>query len=245
MSKPVLYVFAISHYCEKARWALEYLGVEYEIRYLAPGIHRRVAKKLGAAGTSLPMLQVEGQVLQGSAEILDWAEARTAKSLTPDASPEDCREIEKRLDDVTGVHTRRYYYSEALVDHPKTVRPIFTRDIPLLHKLMVSWKWKLIRTLMIKAMDLGPAQFEDSKRILEGELDWLDGLLADGQGYLVGDRLSRADITAASLLAPLARPEQHPTYAGLSLPPRLSAQVAAWERRPTLGWVRDIYARYR
>ena len=67
MSKPVLYVFAISHYCEKARWALEYLGVEYEIRYLAPGIHIKVARKLGAAGTSLPMLPVAGRGLQGSA----------------------------------------------------------------------------------------------------------------------------------------------------------------------------------
>jgi glutathione S-transferase len=37
MTPPQLYVFAISHYCEKARRALDYLGIEHEIKYLAPG----------------------------------------------------------------------------------------------------------------------------------------------------------------------------------------------------------------
>ena len=66
MSQPVLYVFAISHYCEKARWALDYLDVAYKIRYLAPGFHREVAKKFGARRSSLPILEAGEQVLQGS-----------------------------------------------------------------------------------------------------------------------------------------------------------------------------------
>ncbi len=33
-----LYEFAISHYCEKVRWALDYKGVAYESRVLAPAL---------------------------------------------------------------------------------------------------------------------------------------------------------------------------------------------------------------
>ncbi len=248
MSKPVLYVFAISHYCEKACWALDYLDIDYEISHVAPGLHRLIAKKLGAPGSSLPMLVADGQLVQGSAEIIDWADAAAStdsKRLTPNHAREECLELEKRLDDVVGVHTRRYYYSEALVDHPETVRPIFTRDLPILQKLLVGGTWGLVRKLMIDRMDLGTEQGQDSKRIVEGELSWLDGLLSNGRHFLTGDQFSRADLTAASLLAPLAAPKEHPTYADLRLPPRLAADLVNWENRPSINWVRQIYGQYR
>ncbi len=248
MSKPVLYVFAISHYCEKACWALDYLDIDYEISHVAPGLHRLIAKKLGAPGSSLPILVAEGQLVQGSAEIIDWADAAAStdsKRLTPNNAREECLELEKRLDDVAGVHTRRYYYSAALVDHPETVRPIFTKDLPILQKLLVGVTWGLVRKLMIDRMDLGTEQGQDSKCIVEGELRWLDGLLSNGRHFLAGDQFSRADLTAASLLAPLAAPKEHPTYADLRLPPRLAADLVNWENRPSINWVRQIYGQYR
>jgi len=56
MTKPVLHVFAISHYCEKARWALDYLEIDYEFRHLPPGVHISIARKLSATQTALPDL---------------------------------------------------------------------------------------------------------------------------------------------------------------------------------------------
>ncbi len=132
-----------------------------------------------------------------------------------------------------------------MVEYPKTVRPIFIKGLPLLHKIVVSWRWPLVRKLMIKGMDLGAEQFEDSKRILEGELNWLDGLLSDGRPYLAGERFSRADLAAASLLAPLASPKEHPTYGALNRPPRFAANLAGWEGRPSILWVREIYKEHR
>jgi glutathione S-transferase len=249
LSQPALYVFAISHYCEKARWALEALGIEYELRHLAPGSHAQVAKQLGAAGSSLPLLVSEQDVVQGSSAILDWAEARVAdpsKRLSPAPElGEECRLLEQRLDDIAGVHVRRYYYSEAIVEHPDSVRPIFTRDLADAERESLDENWGLVCRLMMAAMDLGPEQWQESRRIVEGELDWFDGLLADGRRFLVGDRFSRADITAASLLAPLALPKEHPTYGILEVPPRARADQALWDRRPTLAWVREIYSEHR
>ena len=56
MPSPVLYVFAISHYCEKARWSLDHHGIAYRLTCLPPGGHRQTANKLGARHSSLPIL---------------------------------------------------------------------------------------------------------------------------------------------------------------------------------------------
>ncbi|MEE8298393.1 MAG: glutathione S-transferase N-terminal domain-containing protein, partial [Thermodesulfobacteriota bacterium] len=56
-------MFAISHYCEKARWALDHHGIEYEISHLPPGPHAFTAKKLGATATTLPILVAGDQVV--------------------------------------------------------------------------------------------------------------------------------------------------------------------------------------
>jgi glutathione S-transferase len=249
LTLPVLYVFAISHYCEKARWALDHLGVGYALRHLPPGAHVRVARQLGAAGSSLPLLVSDERVVQGSGAIIDWAESERAdssKRLSPDTELEEgCRALEKRLDDVAGVHVRRYYYSEAIVDHPDSVRPIFTRDLGPSERRSLDENWGLVCQRMTGAMDLGPEQRQESRRIVEGELDWLDGLLTDDRRFLLGDRFSRADLTAASLLAPLALPKEHPTYEMLAVPPLASSDLALWAGRPTLAWVRRIYREHR
>lgn len=249
MSRPVLHVFAISHYCEKARWALDRHGVDYDLRHLTPGGHIQVAKQIGAPGTSVPLLVTDDGLVHGSSAIIDWAEsACTDPSKRLDPAPEladECRAVEKRLDDVAGVHVRRSYYSEALVEYPETVLPIFTHDLAEAERESLESNWDLVRRLMIGAMDLGPEQGLESRRILAGELDWLDELLSDGRRHLVGDRLSRADITAASLLAPVARPAEHPSYGRLVIPPGVRAELESWGRRPIVGWVREMYRSHR
>jgi glutathione S-transferase len=247
-STPTLYVFAISHYCEKARWALDFLGIEHQLRFVAPGEHGQIAKQLGAPRSSVPYLQLGDNVIQGSADIMSWADstpAATGHRLTPDTDIELALEIEQRIDSVAGVHVRRFYCSEAMVEHAATVRPIFIADLPLMQKLKISLGWSKIRKIMITRMDLGQEQGLESRRIVEGELDWLDDLLSDGREYLVGERFSRADIAVASLLSPLALPSEHPTYSGLTHPPKLAATIVEWGERASLQWVRDIYRKHR
>ncbi len=242
-----LYVFAISHYCEKARWALDWLGVPYRIQPIMPGANRKKAKKLGATAGSLPFLETSDGVIAGSGAIIDWAEARRAsgRASLAGSDPVQTIALEQRLDKVAGVHIRRYYYSDALLNDPVPVRQIFSRDLALLPRLAVTLGWGKIVPLMIRGMDLGPQQGLQSRDRLLGELDWLDGLLRDGRPYLTDDRFTRADLTAASLLAPLVNPAKHPTYAGLSMPQTLAAEVAEWQDRPVFQWVNRIYAEQR
>ena len=247
-SKPTLYIFGISHYCEKARWILDYYDIDYKINYLSPGMHIQVAKKLGAPSSTLPILIADGQVVQGSNKIIDWTQNQLDKEfekLTSNSHLDEYHLIEKRLDDVIGVHIRRYYYSEALVEYPETVRTLFFNDVTFFKKLILYTSWHFVRKSMIDIMDLGPEQQKQSRDIVDEELSWIDELVGDGKNYLVGNNFSRADLTAASLISPLAMPAEHPKYANVKLPPLMAGDLELWEGRPSIKWVREIYQKHR
>jgi glutathione S-transferase len=248
-ARPILYLFAISHYCEKARWAVDHCGIGYEPRFVMPGVNRSIAKKLGAKSGSLPFMHTASGVVAGSAAVIDWADAHrgTMRQSLAGADSVEVRDIEQRLDDVLGVHVRRFYYSDALINDPASVRPIFSRGLPLLQKITVTTGWSQIVRVMIRWMDLGPQQGRESRDIVESELDWLDGLLSDGRPFLTGQQFTRADITAASLLAPFVTPETHPMYANQSLawPEAAGKTVALWKDRPALKWVKQVYGTQR
>jgi len=247
MNTPVLYVFNISHYCEKARWALDHFGIEHEVRHVMPGAHRAIAKKLGAKRGSVPFLQTGDGVIAGSAAIIDWCELHNAggRPSLSGADAQAVRETEKRLDDVVGVHVRRFYYSDALLNAPACVRPIFSNGLPLFQRMAVTLGWSRIVPLMIKGMDLGTAQGLQSRAVIEAELDWLDGLLADGRPYLHADPWTRADLTAAALLAPLVAPKEHPIAAKAFFPSGVRQAMKDWEKRPALQFVSRMYANHR
>jgi glutathione S-transferase len=111
--------------------------------------------------------------------------------------------------------------------------------------MLIRAAWPLIRRRMIAGMDLGYRQGQQSTNIADEQLRWLDTLLADGRQFLVGEQLSRADITAASLFSPLASPREHPSYQTLSLPPRFASQIQEWNDRRSLSWIRGLYRQYR
>ncbi len=247
MNPPILYVFNISHYCEKARWALDHFGIEHEARHVMPGAHRIIAKKLGAKRGSVPFLQTDDGVIAGSSAIIDWCEIHNAgkRASLSGADPEAVRAIEKRLDDVVGVHVRRFYYSDALINAPASVRPIFSDGLPILQRAAVTLGWSRIVPLMIKGMDLGVEQGRQSRALLEAELDWLDGLLADGRPYLHGNQWTRADLTAAALLGPLAAPKEHPITAKAFFPGTVLKAMKDWENRPALQFVGRMYSTHR
>src|SRR6516225_6652130 len=86
-----LYQFPFSHYCEKARWALDYKGIAYRPVNLLPGFHFRHLAKL-APRTSVPVLRDGAIVVQGSSAIIDYLDRRYANpSLTP-SDPNAARE---------------------------------------------------------------------------------------------------------------------------------------------------------
>lgn len=242
MKKPVLYVFLISHYCEKARWALDYCGIDYQLKTLMPATHSKVTQRIGAKGSGLPILQTQSEVIQGSAAIIDWAQKKAQEndehSLLVNA---ESNALEKKADDVLGIHIRRWFYSEALVDCPEIVKPVFSKGASLKDKFILQLAWPKIVSVMIKKMDLGYEQEQESKKIVLAELDKLDSLLTGSPKYLVDNQFSNADIALASLIAPFFRPKEHPASSVFNLPPRIQQELPSLEARPSSQWLNALY----
>src|SRR3954463_1681972 len=57
---PILWHLKVSHYNEKARWALDYKRLPHVRRAVIPGRHAAIAKGLGA-GRTFPVLELDGE----------------------------------------------------------------------------------------------------------------------------------------------------------------------------------------
>ncbi|TMK38915.1 MAG: hypothetical protein E6G56_13205, partial [Actinobacteria bacterium] len=66
-----LITIPISHYCEKARWALERAEMPYREERHVQGIHRVAARRAGG-GATVPVLVTPEGTLGESEQILAW-----------------------------------------------------------------------------------------------------------------------------------------------------------------------------
>jgi glutathione S-transferase len=248
ISLPRLITFGRSHFCEKARWALDWHGIAYDEIGWPPGLHIILAKRCGAKATTLPILLDGESVIQGSGAIIDWAESKSqdcTRSLTPQSNQSEANEIERRADQVIGVHVRRLNYAETLPSHSYLVKPSLFFRASGWHRLVGNMMWPVVRRIMIRRHDIRPAAASESRARLNAELDWLDDKLADGRSYLVGDRFSRVDLTVASLLAEFARPREMPAHHEMLEHDALAADVERWKERPVMRWVIAQYNAHR
>ena len=233
--KPVLVVFGISHFCEKARWALDWHGISYTEIGWPPGLHRALLRQHGAKGSSLPVVLDGDLVVEGSGAIIDWAESKAqdrTRSLNPQTGDlAETREIERRADEVVGFHVRRLAYAETLPYYSHLVRPTLFLRCTAWHRLIGGVMWPVTRRIMMQMYDIRPGAASESRTALESELDWIDAKLSDGRFYLAGDRFSRADLTVASLLAGFARPKEMSVYHGMTRPDALAVDIERWRSR--------------
>src|SRR3712207_4102861 len=184
------------------------MGIAYrEVRW-AVGCHVPLAKRLAPA-TTLPILDTGREVIQGSGRILDWT-----------GMPGGDAEVEDRFERRIGVLVRQYIYAATLGDAASGVRAALFDGVTAAQARVGRLLWPVTRLLMIAGMNARPSLVGELEGRLGAELDWFDGRI-DGRPHLVGDRLGRADITAASLLAPLTRPAALPLYRQVLLPPRV------------------------
>jgi glutathione S-transferase len=238
--KPRLVTFGISHFCEKARWALDWHGIDYDEISWPPGVHQILAKRCGAKETTLPILLNGDTVIQGSGAIIDWADRETRDSARR-LTHADALEIEQRADEVIGLHVRRLAYAEMLPRLPHLAKPALFSNSSTAYRLVGNMMWPVTRRVMMRMYDITPNAASESRTKLEGELDWLDSVLSDGRRYLTGNRFSRADVTVASLLAPFARPEEMPVFHEMSVPDALAVDYERWGNRPVMRCVRTQY----
>ncbi len=242
-----LHTFALSHFSEKARWLLDASGTDYVEEAWVPFLHIvKALVKGGRGATTVPVLDTGTVCVQDSTRILLWlAEHRAPFSPLPSdpALRAQVLEVEDRFDRV-GSHVIRYAYSRALAD-PRMV-DLWTLDATPLQARLMRAAFPLLKFVLSKKLKLGDAAaVASSERKFAEALAWLAEQTSDGRQYLVGTQFTAADITAASLLAPIACPDQHPVYSRADFRDGIAPLRAKWAGHPALDWVRETYRTHR
>ena len=240
----ILHQFAISHFCEKARWALDFKGLPWRANTLVPGLHVRTTRRL-TARRSVPVLSGGGAPAIGdSTAIVDALEERFPEPALAPAEPAlaaEARAWEERLDERLGVAVRRLCHA-TLLDHRDVVLPLLVHGAPWYGRPLLRLAWPKLAPMMRRGFGI------DAGRVARARADIVStlGELAaarDASGYLVGGRFTRADLTAAALLAPLTREPLYPVPWPDPLPEPLRSEC---ERlAPDLAWVSATYAAHR
>ncbi len=233
-----LVTIAFSHYNEKARWALDRFGVVYRERRCLPMFHfpavmwatrlRGGRADRGSTRFSTPVLVTDdGERLCDSARIARYASDRygtPATTLHPVAHLHELEALERRLHEVVGPHTRRFAYYHVLRT-PGMLASLARNNVGPVQATAFVATLPLWRTALRRGLGIERERAEASLLRVREEMAVLDAQLGD-RSYLVGDRFSVADLTAAAMLAPVVLPSRAEGYGAVlvepgSLPPEL------------------------
>jgi glutathione S-transferase len=204
----ILITIPLSHYCEKARWALDRTALPYREEPHAPLLHR-LATKRNERGT-VPVLVHGGSRFSDSTDILKHADAVCGGDLLYPRDAELRREVdalEEQFDTELGPHTRRWAYGQAL-PQTKSIRSLWARGVPPLEASVVSVITPLVRRLVRMAYKITPENAQRSLERVRGVFRQVDEQLSDRRRFLVGDRFTAADLTFAALATPVLLPAE-------------------------------------
>ncbi|HEX4466304.1 MAG TPA: glutathione S-transferase N-terminal domain-containing protein [Solirubrobacteraceae bacterium] len=226
-----LVTIPISHYCEKARWALERAGLEYREERHVQGIHRFYARRAGG-GVTVPVLVTDTGAIGESEQILDWVDARLPAELRllPEAERErsDVRALSRRFDECLGPAGRRLMYVHMLPQRELALS-FNNHGVPPWEDRALRWGWPMFSAVIERALGIRPGIEVQDEAIVWREFDFVAETLGDGRPYLCGERFGAADLTFAALAAAVTAPE---TYGvPLPQPEQLLGPIAAIVRR--------------
>ncbi len=244
-----LVTIPISHYCEKARWALERAGIPYREERHVQGIHQVVARRAGG-GKTVPVLVTPERVLGDSADILAWVDERTAaeRRLLPaeSAARGEVENICRRLDTELGPRGRRLMYVHMFTE-PKLALDFNNQGVPRWEDRTIRVGWPLARGFISRALGIQRGIEEHDEAAVWREFDFIAQLRADGRPYLCGASFGAADLTFAALAAPMIVP---PVY-GVALPqpevlpPAMAAIVRRAREHPAGAYALTLFAEHR
>jgi glutathione S-transferase len=240
-----LLTIPISHFCEKARWALERAGLEYDEERHVQGVHRFVSRRAGGAGT-LPVLITDAGVVSESEDIVRYADAalEPEQRLFPAEPPlrDEVVALCRRFDAGLGPDARRLMYAQML-QRRNELLAVNNRGVPAWEDRFLRLGWPLVKRIAARDLAIGPTTIRDDDPRVRRELDEVAELLSDGRPYLCGERFSAADLTFAALAAaaiippgygtPLPQPDE--------LPGPVGAVVRSFREHPAGAYALELF----
>jgi len=247
--RPTLVTIPISHFCEKARWALDRAGVPYDERRHIQIIHQFAARAAGG-GRTVPVLVTTDGVFSESAAIMRYADTylpEPERLYPAGAAPAaEVASLERRFDEGLGVEGRRWLYHEVFKD-TKPFVSYNLNGVPAWERRMFPVVLAPAKVYINRYLDIDDATAAHALELVDAELDAVGELLSDGRRYLTGERFTAADLAFAALAAPLVVPAEY----GTPLPqpdemtPAMAAHVLAWREHPAGRFATRLFAEQR
>jgi glutathione S-transferase len=247
---PTLWQIDVSHYSEKARWALAWKRVEHKRHSPIPGAHMAVALWLTrGAQTTFPVLTLDGRHIGDSSAIVAALEERYPDPPLYPAEREQrwrALDLESFFDEELGPHIRQLAWHELSSDS-ESFAAVMERTAPAPLARISGATARYGRAYTGLRFGAGSVETaERSRAKVLAALDRLDAELeANGGEYLVGDSFSVADLTAASLFYPLVGPPEAPLPPDQPMPEGFERFRAPLKERPGFKWVAEMFRRHR
>ncbi len=239
---PRLITIPISHYCERARWALDACGVAYEEEQHLQGFSRRVTKPAGT--TTVPVLVTAEGALTDSGEIVRYADRH--RSLYPDDARDRAaaEALERELAGDFGVETRRAAYAWFL-RAPGAAR-VNAGRAPAYQRATVALLFPLLGSMIKRALDVNDETVRRAHDVVDRAFDTVAERLGD-RPYLGGDRFGAVDLTFAALAAPCVLPAEYggPLPSIDDVPADVAPRIRAWREHPAGAFALRLYRDHR
>lgn len=244
-----LITIPVSHYCEKARWALDRVGATYREDPHPPIFHYRTTRGAGG-GRTVPVLVTDLGVFSDSTDILEFLDSRHANGWRPypgDAQQrQEVETLEELFDTKLGPHTRRVAYHHLLPQKrlflDSVLRGVGGWEGALFPMARPSVCW-----LMRRGMKITAESSERSLGFVREVFSNVADRLAGGRPYLVGETFSAADLTFAALAAPMILPRGYggPLPALSDVPQDFLALVEEFRTTPAGAFAQRMYRDHR
>ncbi|GAC1333813.1 MAG: hypothetical protein NVS3B11_21040 [Collimonas sp.] len=202
----VLITMPHSHYCEKARWALDWLSLPYREEPHVPLLHRLATMPNG--GRSVPVLMYGAGRFTDSTDILIHANAVCGGDLLyprDSALRKEVAALEARFDKELGPHTRRWAYAQLLPER-RLLRQVMSRGVPRVEAGLLPFIMPGVVRLVRTGLRITPESACRSIERVHGIFKNVSERLSDGRQFLIGERFTAADLTFAALAAPVLFP---------------------------------------
>lgn len=247
MAAPILWHLDVSHFNEKARWALDYKRIPHERRSVYPGLQEPYARLLRGGTSTLPVIEIDGRRVGDSTRIIAALEEHWPEPPLYPADPDERRralELEDFFDEHCAHELRRVMF-DPLLDHPELWAEATGADrrrgAAVMRVLFPLFGHAVRHKYAVK-----PDRITQARTAVLAALDRIEQERGPS-GYLVGDSFTVADLTAAAILSPFVCPPEFPYHQ--VEPTRWPDELRRWREplteRPAFRYLLEMYARHR
>lgn len=242
---PLLWHFPISHFNEKVRWALDWKKIPHVRKALAIGYMPRAWWATGQP--RLPILFLDGAAIADSTRIIAALERRYPEPALYPRDPEERRRalaLEDFFDEEVGSPVRTVILAPLFERDPDAAIGALSVGMGGAAPRMMRAIFPAFRAFYRMRHGMHDAAAAAAPGIVRAAFDRVAAEVGPS-GYLVGDRFSVADLAAASILAPIVVPAEHPHRPPEPLPASFAEFRASLADHRAFRWVVDTYRRHR